>query len=371
MFMKSYNWLKLTLTTLALALFMAFSATTSQAAVSLVYFLGEDDEGSVLLQWETATETETAGFRIRRSDNPNNNLTVNWEGEDVDFIPSQADDAGFGTRYTVYDDSAVAGQTYTYTLYEVTNSSQTEQIAQSEPITFTGDGGVSQLPTNTPASQAPTPTNTRPATATPTTQPNATATTASSNPNPTATPTNTATPASNSGATGQTNTATITATPNTTTALPTNTPAAVAQNPSPTPQSDNNGISEASAQQPEPYPNPEDSQTDTPGEFTTPETGQENIDSYPEPSPNTAETNGEPTPYVEPVDNGGTPTNGGSQSIGAGSSPNTPTDDSAAEDAEESGSNSLILWIGFIGALLIFGGGVAGSLIVFARRQNN
>jgi hypothetical protein len=39
-------------------------------------------------------------------------------------------------------------------------------------------------------------------------------------------------------------------------------------------------------------------------------------------------------------------------------------------DAVPGRSNTLFLWIGFVAALLIFTGGVIGSIFLFTRRSN-
>jgi hypothetical protein len=81
-FSTSYKIILLGLFAAMLGLMVTFSA---QAAVGLVYFTGSEDDGEVLLEWETAYEDGTAGFRIRRSDNPNTDLSVSYDGETVTF----------------------------------------------------------------------------------------------------------------------------------------------------------------------------------------------------------------------------------------------------------------------------------------------
>ncbi|MFZ0544109.1 MAG: hypothetical protein WAM60_01635, partial [Candidatus Promineifilaceae bacterium] len=44
--------------------------------------------------------------------------------------------------------------------------------------------------------------------------------------------------------------------------------------------------------------------------------------------------------------------------------------ESGTADSEPGRSNTLILWLGFIAALLIFAGGVIGSIFLFTRRSN-
>lgn len=331
---------------------LGFMTTSSaNAAVGLVYFTGSEDDGEVLLEWETAYEDGTAGFRIRRSDNPNTDLSVVYDGENVTFIPSLFDESGFGQVYEVTDTAVQAGQSYVYTLYEVTTSNDLNELEQTDQITVSQSNN-NNLATNTPPSNNTSPTSTPTRTPTATVQPTTQATTAASG-NATATPTATQAVAT------------------TPTRQPTATPAAV---------NTNNGSDDEEEEEPTELVNEEENEPAVVAQANAQEGGEEG---YPAPAveeaPVEAEvqpqitaypetTDGEPTPYVEPTTGGDD--NQQTQAIGIGSQANGAEETTDNSDQENSGnSNTLILWVGFIGAMLIFGGGVVGSLLIFARRR--
>ena len=80
------------------------------ASVTLLYFLAEPEDGSVFLEWETATEIDSAGFYVSRSTAPDNN----FERIGV-FIPTQGDPIT-GAYYSYRDESLQNGITYYYIL---------------------------------------------------------------------------------------------------------------------------------------------------------------------------------------------------------------------------------------------------------------
>ena len=70
----------------------------------------------VNVQWDTATEIDTAGFYLYRSDSLDGEFVlVNREGE---LIPSQGN-ALSGATYTFMDEDVVPGETYYYLIEEV------------------------------------------------------------------------------------------------------------------------------------------------------------------------------------------------------------------------------------------------------------
>ncbi len=164
------------------------------ANVTLVSFTAASLPGQpeIFIKWETATEFDTVGFFIARSDSATGTFT-----RVSDFIPHEGDTV-VGAQYDFIDETTVLNQTYYYRL-EVLNTNQT--VDTHGPIAAVA--GVVPSPT-------PTVTQTPTATATPTAT-------------PTSTPTTTRTP-----------TLTLTPRPGTTstnTPVPTNPPAA-----SPTPR---------------------------------------------------------------------------------------------------------------------------------------
>jgi hypothetical protein len=69
---------------------------------------------SIEVEWETATELDTAGFHLYRGTSPDGEFTlVNQE-----LIPSQGN-AVSGATYAYTDHNVVPGQTYYYILEEV------------------------------------------------------------------------------------------------------------------------------------------------------------------------------------------------------------------------------------------------------------
>jgi hypothetical protein len=69
---------------------------------------------SVRIEWDTATEVETAGFNIFRSQSPEGDF-VSVNGE---LIPSLGDPQS-GASYTYVDQDVLPGETYYYVLEEI------------------------------------------------------------------------------------------------------------------------------------------------------------------------------------------------------------------------------------------------------------
>jgi hypothetical protein len=84
-------------------------------AVTLASFTASPLRGSILLTWETATETDLLGFNLVRADNP--------EGERLllneDLIPCRMPGSLVGATYELEDHSTVPGVTYFYWLEAV------------------------------------------------------------------------------------------------------------------------------------------------------------------------------------------------------------------------------------------------------------
>jgi hypothetical protein len=169
------------------------AAGAEPTAIVLLYFRGSGMNNAVFLEWATATEFETAGFRLERSQNENGPYLPL---DNIGFIPAEG--LGLeGAEYEAIDDTAVNGQLYWYKLVEIEWGGTQNR---SDPITvMAGIATPTATATHTPAA---TPSRT------PTHTPVPTATTASiSWPPPTATasatptavstaaPTATATPA--------------------------------------------------------------------------------------------------------------------------------------------------------------------------------
>jgi hypothetical protein len=111
----------------------------SSASVTLLYFRALPDDGEVTLEWETATEIDSAGFFVSRS------TTQNSGFEQIsDFIPSEGDSV-VGAYYDYLDATVENGVTYYYILesWDYDNS-----VSYSDPVSAT-PGSTSQTATAT------------------------------------------------------------------------------------------------------------------------------------------------------------------------------------------------------------------------------
>jgi len=85
-----------------------------ETAVELVSFEAEEDEGAVLLEWVTATETGCAGFALWRSESTEGG----YARITPSVIPSEGDPL-HGATYLHTDAEVEAGSTYWYKLEEI------------------------------------------------------------------------------------------------------------------------------------------------------------------------------------------------------------------------------------------------------------
>jgi hypothetical protein len=153
---------------------------SAHAAVSLLYFQGQHNGDSVLLEWATATELDTAYFFIERADQESGPYEM-LQG--IGLVPSEAPPDGLsGAEYQRLDEESVsAAAVYWYVLVEVENTQGYQSRTQPIKVAF-----EQAQPTNT-------------ATPTATTLPTATTTHGTAEPpaaSPTATPTGTGVPLS-------------------------------------------------------------------------------------------------------------------------------------------------------------------------------
>ncbi|MCF6148554.1 MAG: hypothetical protein E3K37_07840 [Candidatus Kuenenia sp.] len=82
--------------------------------VSLISFTAKEENGVVLVEWETATEIDTAGFNILR------NNVVGSEPVKVNSSLISAEGSAFsGAKYSFVDSQVVSGKAYTYQLEDV------------------------------------------------------------------------------------------------------------------------------------------------------------------------------------------------------------------------------------------------------------
>jgi hypothetical protein len=94
------------------------AAASPPQAITLLYFEGQGLPGAALLRWATGTEYETAGFRLERGDSLNGTYE---ELEQIGFIPAEGNGL-MGAEYEATDaDNVVDGQAYWYVLFEIEN----------------------------------------------------------------------------------------------------------------------------------------------------------------------------------------------------------------------------------------------------------
>ena len=144
-----------------------------QAAVDLVSFTGTEQDNSILIEWETATELDNAGFFVTRT------IDLQQPYEDISgFIPAEGSGV-IGAQYQFIDNDVTIGNIYYYKL---------ESVDTSQNVQTYGPIIVSY--------QVPTQTNTPSSTLTPsiTLTPSRTGTPKTSTPTITRTPTKTRTP---------------------------------------------------------------------------------------------------------------------------------------------------------------------------------
>lgn len=149
-------------------------ASPVQANVNLTSFdvLRGDSTTALIVQWETESETDMVGFRIKRGTS-----AALQQATDVKTLPNRGS-ATTGATYSETDSGLTTGQTYYYWLYEL-KSDGTENLLTESPDSEAPGSGTS--PTNTPTATA---------TAVPQQQPTSTPTTFVGVPaQPTSTPT--------------------------------------------------------------------------------------------------------------------------------------------------------------------------------------
>ena len=356
-------------------------------AVDLMYFIGEGIAEGVQLDWRTATEYDTAAFRMKRASSesgPFVYIDVWQNGVQLSVIPLQNPDfPETGGIYSVEDLAAAIGQTYWYTLVEIEMDG-----TEIELETISLVAGVNVTATFTP-------------TATATGQ----VVGGGNNGSNTATSTPTATATQSAAATAtlpQSTSVPATATPRPTTNIPT--PLATSTPPAtdnPDPSSGDNGDSRGSTDaggsgastggtggggantQPiaqvtsapaQGYPGAGGESSNT---ALAQETPAPTDAAYPEGQPTVA-VDPDATPYPQEqltttVDEAYQGSSPGVTEFG--NEPGVAPDSTLPAPVQNSTTTSstrgrVVLWVGFLGGLLIFAAGVFGTILLFTRKQN-
>jgi len=119
--MKIFRTRQAVLSFILLILLLASGVRPGTANVRLVNFLVEPEGGSIFLEWETGSETDTTAFIIERR-SPENAAPVL-----IDIVG--ADGEIGGSTYTAVDDTVTLGVTYWYDLYELTATQEKVLLA--------------------------------------------------------------------------------------------------------------------------------------------------------------------------------------------------------------------------------------------------
>ena len=138
---------------LLLAVLLQLIVISAIAAVDLVEFIAVSGDGVVVLQWETATEIDNAGFFIRRSGQQFGTYDLISS-----FIPGEGDTV-IGALYEYVDLNVLNGVTYWYKLESVDFDNDTE--IYEPPISATPGETSTATPTTTTATETVTPTATQ------------------------------------------------------------------------------------------------------------------------------------------------------------------------------------------------------------------
>jgi hypothetical protein len=96
-----------------------YGISTSPLGVFLASFTAQGGADRVTVTWETVGEQGNAGFNLYRADSATGPLTL------LAYVPSQAPGAGQGFAYSYEDLAVQPGQTWWYTLEDVSLSGAT------------------------------------------------------------------------------------------------------------------------------------------------------------------------------------------------------------------------------------------------------
>ena len=101
---------------------VGFSLTSEGSTLAeIIYFQAQPESGHVVVEWETASEIDFAGFHLWRSDTANGTFSQITDT----LIPAEGG-ATFGAAYTYEDTDVTDGHTYLYKLEAIDNSGAIE-----------------------------------------------------------------------------------------------------------------------------------------------------------------------------------------------------------------------------------------------------
>ncbi len=319
-------------------------------AVTLIYFRATGGDGFVALEWATATELDTAGFRVERAQSASGSFELL---SDIGFIPA-AGSGLFGATYSAEDQSQIINdQTYYYRLIEVELDGTQNRFG---PISAVPSGGASAPTSTSTATSTSVSQNNQVATSTPTRTSTPTTT-------PTSRPTSSPTPSATATFKGN---ATVAAprTPRTNLQESELNESDVSAGVASLEQTQNqqslssSGISSSDIQR---TPNPGAVITDQ-GGYPAPPTSDAGLIGSDYPANPAAQMNstGAESPNLDTTEFSSGLLN---------SDPGAGTGNQRGEDQADQSSNTLFLWVGFLAALLIFIAGILASIYYFDRER--
>ena len=154
------------ITPIVLILLVLFSKVV-QAAVELISFTGTEQETSILIEWETATELDNAGFFVTRT------TSLQQPYENISGFISAQGSGVIGAQYQFTDNDVTIGNVYYYKLESVDTSQNVQtygpiQVSFRVPTqTYTPSATLTPSTTGTPKTSTPTITRTPTKTRTP------------------------------------------------------------------------------------------------------------------------------------------------------------------------------------------------------------
>jgi PKD repeat protein len=117
-------------------------------AITLISFTGIPSDGSVILRWETGSETDNEGFNVLRGTDP----AGAFAAINPSLIPADGGPA-FGAEYEFIDDGVSPGVTYYYKLEDI-DTSGAATLHGAGPCTFGEDPGCGPLAVPVPGLSA-------------------------------------------------------------------------------------------------------------------------------------------------------------------------------------------------------------------------